>query len=464
VLLDVLLDVLLGELSVISMEFTETSTAGLKREYRVVVPASDLEARVNERLDDLKNRVQLRGFRPGKVPVAHLKRLYGKSAMAEVIEATVNEANSKIIADKNLKLAIEPKVVLPTEQSDVEKVIEGKSDLAYTVEMEIVPPITLVDFKSLKLTRLTADVTDEEIDKAINAIAEQNKPFVAKTEAAANGDRITMSFEGSIAGVPFEGGKGTDVPLLLGSGQFIPGFEEHLLGVKTGDSKTFDVKFPDDYRATTLAGKDATFAVTVSKVETPGEVKIDDDFAKALGLESLAKLKDAVKERIVREHAAASRQKLKRALFDEVDERHNFEPPPTLVEQEFANVWSQVEKDLKDQGRTFEDEGTTEEKARAEYRAIAERRVRLGLVIAEIGERNKIQVTDEQLRSAVMEQVRQFPGQERQIWEYYQKNPNALAALRAPLFEDKVVDFLVELAEVTDKPVSREELFKEDEE
>jgi trigger factor len=447
-----------------SMEFTETSTAGLKREYRVIVPASDLEARVNERLDDLKNRVQLRGFRPGKVPVAHLKRLYGKSAMAEVIEATVNEANSKIIADKKLKLAIEPKVVLPTEQSDVEKVIEGKSDLAYTVEMEIVPPITLVDFKSLKLTRLTSEVTDEEIDQAVKTIAEQNKPFVAKTDGAANGDRVTMSFEGSISGVPFEGGKGTDVPLLLGSGQFIPGFEEHLLGVKAGDSKSFDVKFPDDYRATALAGKDATFAVTVGAVETPGEVKIDDDFAKALGLESLAKLKDAVKERIAREHAVASRQKLKRALFDAVDERHKFEPPPTLVEQEFANVWAQVEKDLKDQGRTFEDEGTTEEKARAEYRAIAERRVRLGLVIAEIGERNNIKVSDEQLRSTVMEQVRQFPGQERQIWEYYQKNPNALAALRAPLFEDKVVDFLVELAEVTDKPVLREELFKEDEE
>ena len=446
------------------MEFTETSTAGLKREYRVIVPASDLEARVNERLDDLKNRVQLRGFRPGKVPVAHLKRLYGKSAMAEVIEATVNEANSKIIADKKLKLAIEPKVVLPTEQSDVEKVIEGKSDLAYTVEMEIVPPITLVDFKSLKLTRLTSEVTDEEIDQAVKTIAEQNKPFVAKTDGAANGDRVTMSFEGSIAGVPFEGGKGTDVPLLRGSGQFIPGFEEHLLGVKAGENKSFDVKFPDDYRATTLAGKDATFAVTVGAVETPGEVKIDDDFAKALGLESLAKLKDAVKERTAREHAAATRQKLKRALFDDVDERHKFEPPPTLVEQEFANVWAQVEKDLKDQGRTFEDEGTTEDKARAEYRAIAERRVRLGLVIAEIGERNNIKVTEEQLRSVVMEQVRQFPGQERQIWEYYQKNPNALAALRAPLFEDKVVDFLVELAEVTDKPVSREELFKEDEE
>ena len=254
------------------------------------------------------------------------------------------------------------------------------------------------------------------------------------------------------------------MPLVIGAGQFIPGFEEHLVGLKAGDSKTFDVKFPDDYRATALAGKDATFAVTVKAVDAPGSVAIDDEFAKTLGLESLAKLKDAVKERIAREHTLASRQKLKRALLDQLDERHKFEPPPSLVEQEFGNVWSQIENDLKQQNRTFADEGTTEEKAREEYRAIAERRVRLGLVIAEIGEKNNIKVTDDQLRAAVMEQVRQFPGQERQIWDYYQKNPNALAALRAPLFEDKVVDFLVELAEVTEKPVSRDELFKEDEE
>ena len=446
------------------MQVTETSSAGLKREYRVVVPATDLEAKVNERLDDLKGRVQLRGFRPGKVPVAHLKRLYGKSAMAEVIEATVREANSKIVTDHGYRLAVEPKVVLPTEEGAVEGVIEGKADLSYTVEMEIVPAITLADFKSIKLTRLTSEVGDEEIDKALQAIADQNRPFVAKTEGAANGDRVTINFEGSLEGTPFEGGTGEDVPLIMGAGQFIPGFEENLAGLKAGENKTFDVKFPDDYRATHLAGKNATFAVTVKAVEAPGPVTIDDEFAKTLGVESLAKLKDAVKDRIAREHTLASRQKLKRALLDQLDERHKFEPPPSLVEQEFANVWSQVENDLKQQNRTFEDEGTTEEKAREEYRGIAERRVRLGLVIAEIGEKNNIRVSDDQLRAAVMEQVRQFPGQERQIWEYYQKNPNALAALRAPLFEDKVVDFLVELAEVTDKPVSRDELFKDDEE
>lgn len=446
------------------MQVTETSSAGLKREYRVIVPATDLEAKVNERLDDLKGRVQLRGFRPGKVPVAHLKRLYGKSAMAEVIEATVREANSKIVTDNGYRLAVEPKVVLPTEEGAVEGVIEGKADLSYTVEMEIVPAIALADFKSIKLTRLTSEVSDEEIDKALQAIADQNRPFVAKTEGAANGDRVTINFEGSLEGTPFEGGTGEDVPLVMGAGQFIPGFEENLAGLKPGENKTFDVKFPDDYRATHLAGKDATFAVTVKAVEAPGSVTIDDEFAKTLGVESLAKLKDAVKDRIAREHTLAARQKLKRGLLDQLDERHKFEPPPSLVEQEFANVWSQVENDLKQQNRTFEDEGTTEEKAREEYRGIAGRRVRLGLVIAEIGEKNNIRVSDDQLRAAVMEQVRQFPGQERQIWEYYQKNPNALAALRAPLFEDKVVDFLVELAEVTDKPVSRDELFKDDEE
>lgn len=445
------------------MQVTETSAAGLKREFRVVVPATDLQARVNERLDDLKGRVQLRGFRPGKVPVAHLRRLYGKAAMAEVIEAAVREANSKIVTDHGFKLAIEPKVVLPSEEGAVEGVIAGKSDLAYTVEIEILPPITLADFKTIKLTRLTAEVTDAEIDQTLQRIAEQNRPFIAKSEGAEKGDRVVLSFQGTIDGQPFEGGAGEDVPLVLGSGQFIPGFEDHLMGIKAGESRTFDIKFPDDYPAKAMAGKDATFAVTAKAVEAPGAVTIDDDFAKTLGLESLAKLRDAIKDRTQREHAAASRQKLKRALLDQLDERHKFEPPPSLVEQEFNNVWSSIEKDLKDQGRTFADEGTTEEKARAEYRAIAERRVRLGLVIAEIGERNNIKVTEEQLNAAVVEQLRQLPGREQEVWDYYRKNPGALAALRAPLFEDKVVDFLIELAEVTEKPVSRDELFKEDE-
>ena len=445
------------------MQVTETAAAGLKREYRVVVPATDLEARVKERLDDIKGRVQLRGFRPGKVPVAHLKRIYGKSAMAEVIEAAVREANTKIVNDHGFKLATEPKVVLSPEEGAVEGVIAGKSDLAYTVEMEIVPPITLADFKTIKIERLTAPVADSEIDQALQTIAEQNRPFAAKAEGAEKGDRVTVSFQGTMNGQPFEGGSGTDVPIVLGAGQFVPGFEDQLIGIKAGESRTFDVKFPEKYPAAAVAGKEASFAVTATAVEAPGAVTLDDAFAKALGLESLAKLRDAVRERIEREHAAASRQKVKRALLDQLDARHKFDPPPTLVEEEFKNVWSTLENDLKQQGRTFADEGTTEEKAREDYRGIAERRVRLGLVLAEIGEKNNIKVTDEQLTQAIVAQARMVPGQEQRLWDYYRNNPAALAALRAPLFEDKVVDFLLELVEVTDKQVSRDELFKEDE-
>jgi trigger factor len=444
------------------MQVTETSADGLKREYRVVVPASDLAAKVDEKIDDLKGRVQLRGFRPGKVPVAHLKRLYGKAAMAEVIEAAVREANSKIVTDNGYKLATEPKVV--PEEGAVEGVIEGTADLAYKVEIEIVPPIELADFKTIKLQRLTADVTDAEVDEALQKIAEQNRPFIGKVEGAEKGDKVTISFQGMLDGKPFEGGSGEGVPIVIGSAQFIPGFEDNIIGMKAGESRTFGVKFPDSYTSPALAGKDATFNVTASTVEAPGTVTLDDDFAKTLGLESLAKLREGVKDRLQREHAAASRQKLKRVLLDQLDERHKFEPPPSLVEQEFTGVWNSIEGDLKAQNRTFADEGTTEEKARAEYRAIAERRVRLGLVIAEIGEKNNIKVTDEQITAAVVERARQLPGQEQQVWEYYRNNPNALASIRAPLFEEKVVDFLLELADITDKQVSREELFKDDEE
>jgi trigger factor len=445
------------------MQVTETAAAGLKREYRVVVPLSELADKVSERLDELKDRVQLKGFRPGKVPAAHLKRLYGKSAMAEVVEAAVREANSKIVTDNNLKLATEPKVVLPTEEGAIEGVIDGRTDLAYTVEMEIVPPITLADFKTIKIERLTAPVEDSEVDQAVQTIADQNKPFAAKDGGAENGDRITVSFVGTMDGVPFDGGSGDDVPIVLGSGQFIPGFEEQLIGAKAGESRTVNVKFPENYQAAAVAGKEASFAVTVKSVEAPGPVTLDDDFAKTLGLESLAKLKEMVRERIQSEHASASRQKVKRTLLDQLDAKHKFDPPPTLVEQEFESVWSTVENDLKQQNRTFADEGTTEEKAREEYRAIAERRVRLGLVIAEIGEKNDIKVSEDQLTQAVIAQARMMPGQEQKVWEYYRSNPGALAALRAPIFEDKVVDFLLELADVTDKQVSREELFKEDE-
>jgi trigger factor len=447
------------------MQVTETLSEGLKREFKVVVPAAELDAKVNVRLDEMKDRVRINGFRPGKVPVGHLKRMYGRSAMVEVIEATMRDANNQIVSERGYKLAADPKVTLPTDQGAIEKVISGESDLDYTMAVEIVPTIKLADFKTIKLTKLFSDVTEAEVDDAIKLITEQNKPYSQKTagEKAAKDDRIVISFAGTIDGKPFEGGSGEDAAVLIGSNTFIPGFEDQLIGISSGETRTLKVTFPAHYMNAALAGKDAEFVVTAKSIETPGKVSVDEDFAKSLGLESLAKLRDAVKERIVREHAGTSRQKIKRALLDELDAKHKFDPPPSLVEEEFNRVWKSVQAEMEKEKKSFADEGTTEEKAKAEYHAIAERRVRLGLVLAEIGEKNTITVTEEELNRAVMEQVRQFAGQEQRVWDYFRQNPQAVAALRAPIFEEKVVDFLLELATVTEKKVAREELYKEDE-
>ena len=447
------------------MQVTETLAEGLKREYQVVVPATELEGKVNARLEELKTQVRINGFRPGKVPVAHLKRLYGRSAMAEAIEAAVRDANAKIVTDGGFKLATEPKVTLPTEQAEVENMIAGKADLAYTVAIEILPKIELADFKGIKLEKLVAEVTDAEIDEAVQQIAQQNRPFGAKPEGAKaeKGDRVTIAFTGSIDGKPFEGGSGDDIVVEIGSAGFIPGFEDQLIGVGAGEARTVKATFPTMYPQQNLAGKDAVFEVTAKSIAAPGPVSIDDAFAKSLGMESLAKLKDAVKDRLQRDHAGVTRRRIKRGLLDALDATHKFAPPASMVEDEFQNVWKAIVGDLESQRRTFADEGTTEEAAKVEYRTIAERRVRLGLVLAEIGERNKIQVTDDELTKAVVEQARRFPGKEQEVWEHYRKNPSAVAALRAPLFEEKVVDFLLELAKVTEKTVSREELYKDDE-
>jgi trigger factor len=447
------------------MQVTETLSEGLKREFKVVVPAAELDAKVNVRLDEMKDRVRINGFRPGKVPVAHLKRVYGRSAMAEVIEAMVRDTNNQIVSERGFKLAADPKVTLPTEQDAVEKLISGQSDLDYTMAVEIVPPIELTDFKTIKLTKLTSEVTDAELDEAVTRISEQNKPYSAKGEGekAAKDDRVVISFAGTIDGQPFEGGSGEDSAVMIGSNTFIPGFEDQLIGIATGETRTLKVTFPAHYPKAELAGKNAEFVVTAKSIESPGTVKVDDDFAKSLGLESLAKLRDAVKDRIGTEHVAISRQKLKRALLDELDTRHKFEPPPSLVEQEFDRVWKSVLGEMENEKKTFADEDTTEEKAKAEYRGIAERRVRLGLVLAEIGEKNTITVTEDEMSRAVMERARQFAGQEQRVWDYYRQNPQAVAELRAPIYEEKVVDYVLELATVTEKKVAREELYKEDE-
>lgn len=447
------------------MQVTQTHSDGLRHEFKIVVPASDLEARLDNRVSEIKDSVRLNGFRPGKVPPAHLKKIYGRSLMAEAIEALVRETNAKIVTDNGFKLAMEPKVTLPEGKDEIESVFTGQSDLSYTVALEVLPPITLADFKGIKIERPVAEVTAAEIDEAVSRIANQNRPYSARADGGkvASGDRVTISYVGKIDGEAFEGGTGDDIVVNVGSNTFIPGFEEQLIGMAAGESRTVNVRFPNNYLAEKLAGKDAVFEVTAKSIEAPGEVTIDDAFAKSLGLETLDKLKDAIKDRLTREHAAASRQKLKRVLLDRLDELHKFDAPPTMVEDEFNNVWKTVLSDLESSGKSFADEGTTEEKAKAEYRAIADRRVRLGLVLAEIGEKNNIKVNDEELSRAAADRARQFPGQEQQVWEYYRKNPQALASLRAPIYEEKVVDFIVELASVTDKPVSRDELFREEE-
>jgi len=447
------------------MQVTETTNEGLKREFRVTLPATDLDARLTERLTEMKDRVRINGFRPGKVPVDHLKKVYGRAVMAETIEQMVRETNTKILTDRGLKLAMEPKITLPEDQSEVENVISGKTDLSYTVAVEVVPQIALADFKAIKLEKIVADVADLEVDEGVRRLAEQNRTYTARPEGAKaeSGDRVVISFKGTVNGEAFEGGSGDSVPVKIGTNVFLPGFEDQLLGIAAGDTRTVNVTFPADYAAEKLAGQAASFEVVAKAVEQPNELTIDDAFAASLGIESLDRLRQAVKERIAQEYTGASRQKLKRELLDKLDVLHKFEAPPSLVEQEFTNVWNTVQADLKSQNRTFEREGTTEDKAREEYRSIADRRVRLGLVLAEIGDKNNIKVNDDEVSRAVMERARQYPGREREVWDYYQKNYNALASVRAPIFEEKVVDFIVELADVVEKKVTKDELFKEDE-
>lgn len=447
------------------MDVTQTTADGLKREFRVVVPAADLETRLSDRLSRLKDQVRINGFRPGKVPVAHLRKLYGRAVMAEAIEELVRETNAKIVTDNGFKLAMDPQVTMPEDKTELEGVVEGKADLSYTVSLEVVPAIELADFKGITLERLVAEVADDEVREATKRLADQNRPFAPKAEdaAAETGDRMVVSFVGRIGGEAFEGGTAEDVPLQLGSGAFIPGFEDQLVGAKAGETRTVTVTFPETYMAANLAGKTAEFEVTVKSVEAPGEVALDDDFAKKLGLESLAKLEEAIRERMKADYAAQSRQKLKRQLLDRLDALHKFDPPPTLVEEEFKSVWETVVSDLKAQNRSFADEGTDEEKAKEEYRGIADRRVRLGLVLAEIGEKNAIKVTDEEVSRAIVERARQYPGREQEVWDFYRKTPAAVASVRAPLFEEKVVDYILELATVTERSVSKDELFKDDE-
>lgn len=446
------------------MQVTETLSEGLKHEFKISVPASDLDAKAEAKLVDLKDKVRINGFRPGKVPVGHLKKVYGRSVMAETIDQTIRDTNTQLFSERGFRLASEPKITMPTEQAEVEEILSGKSDLTYTVAIEVVPPIALADFKSFEVEKPVAEVSETDVDEAIKRIAESNRGYAAKAEGAKaeSGDRVTISFKGRINGELFEGGTGEGIQVVIGSNTFIPGFEEQLIGIGANETRTLNVSFPKNYMNEKLAGQPAEFETTATLLEAPQEVAIDDEFAKTLGLESLDKLKDAARERLAAEFAGATRQRVKRALLDRLDEAHRFDAPPSLVEEEFNMMWNSVKAEMESAGKTFADENTTEDAAKEEYRKIADRRVRLGLVLSEIGEKNKISVTDDEVGRAVIERARQMPGREKEVWDYYRNNPNALAQLRAPIYEDKVVDFILELAKVTEKKVSREDLYKDE--
>ncbi len=446
------------------MQVIETLAQGLKRELKVVIPAKDMEARMNERLAEVKDRVKINGFRPGKVPVAHLKKVYGKSIMADLVNEIVRDKPTEILSGRGEKSATQPEIAMTEDEAEADKILNAEADLEFTVAYEIIPAIELKDVSGIKVTREVVEIADEEVNEQILKIAESARSYESKKGKAANGDRVTIDYLGKVDGVAFDGGKDEDAELVLGSNRFIPGFEEQLVGLKAGDEKVITVTFPADYPAANLAGKEATFDITVKDVAAAQDIEINDELATKLGLESADKLKEIVRGQIESQYGNLTRQKVKRQILDQLDELYQFETPERLVEAEFENIWRQINTDLQQAGKTFADEETTEEEARAEYRKLAERRVRLGLVLSEIGEKAGVQVSDDELQRSLFEQLRQFPGQEKQILDYFKNTPGAAASLRAPLFEEKVVDHLLGEISVTDKKVTKEELTADDEE
>ncbi len=444
------------------MQVTETLSQGLKREYDIFLPASDLAEKLNGQLADLKKKVRINGFRPGKVPVEHLRKIYGKSVMAEVVQEAIADANKKIVDDNHLRLAREPKVELPTDQAAIDAALEARGDLNFKVALEVLPVFEHGDFSQISLERLTADVEEADVEAGLDRVAEERRVYKDKPEGATaeTHDRVTVDFVGTIKGEPFEGGEGRDIQVVLGSKTFLPGFEEQLLGVAVGDKRTIQATFPEAYAVRALAGQTGEFDVTVKALAERQPLALDDEFAKGVGFDSLDKLKEIIRNRIASDFARASRDKLKRQLLDKLDALYSFELPEGLVNQEFDSIWGQVMREQQASGRSFADENTTEEAARADYRKIAERRVRLGLLLAEVGTKADVKISDEEMTQALIARARSFPGQEKQVWDFYRNNQQALAELRAPIYEEKVIDHIIALAKVEERRVSRDELLK----
>jgi trigger factor len=441
------------------MQVTETLSDGLKRGYMVVVPAADIEGRRAKRLAELAKTMQLPGFRPGKVPTAVVKQRYGGAVTAEVLEESVNDATQQVLTDRGLRSAGQPKVELVSGIGDAK-------DLEFTVELELLPEIALPDFAGIELTRLKAEPLPETIDKALEEIARRQRTLedVEEPRPAVVGDVLTVDFLGKIDGEPFAGGAATDADVEVGGGGFIPGFTEQIEGMSPGETRVISVTFPEEYGAKELAGKAATFDIVAKKLKRVVLPPIDEQLAEKLGFEGgLAEVKQAITGQVQREYDNLSRQRIKRALLDALATRASFPVPESMVETEFSQIWQRLEADRKDGKLDDDDKGKDDDTLKAEYRAIAERRVRLGLLLSEIGRTNSLTVTTEELTRAMRAEAGRYPGQEREVMEFFRKNPQAVDGLRGPIFEEKVIDFVLELAKVTDQVVTPEELAREPE-
>jgi trigger factor len=446
------------------MQVVQNTTEGLSRVITVTVPVAELNAKLETRLAEMAPKMNLKGFRPGKVPVAHVKKTFGRDLMGEIVNDAINETSQAALDEIKVRPAAPADMKLT---SDMDKVLAGSDDLAYEMSLEVMPDFTPIDPKTLKLDRPVYEASDEDLDEALKELAGQAKSYEdkkGKTVKAADGDQVTIDYLGKLDGVAFDGGTAEDADLVIGSGRFIPGFEEQLVGAKVGDEKTIEVTFPEQYQAANLAGKLATFDIKVKAIKAEAEAKIDDDFATRLGLESLDKLKDLLRQNLNQQYAGAARFKQKRALLDQLDSAHSFDLPPKMVEAEFDGIWRQVEADKAAGNLPEDDAKKSDDELKAEYKKIAERRVRLGLVLAEIGRANNVGVTDQELNNAIMAEARNYPGQERQVLEFYRQNPNAAAQMRAPIYEEKVVDLIFGEATLTDTKISKEDLLADDEE
>ena len=440
------------------MDVKEIKSKGLKKEFSVTIKINNLKEKKSEKLQNIASKAKIDGFRPGKVPTSHIEKLYGQSVMVEVIEERVSEASKNVLEERNLRAAVKPDVKLVSDMNDV---IEKNKDLVFTLNCEVLPEIKITDFSKIKLNRPVSEPKEKDIKDALDYLAKQNKSFsdVPESTKSRNGDQVTIDYTGKIDDVAFEGGAAKDANLILGSKSFIDNFEEQLIGLKKGDKKLVKVKFPDNYQSNDLAGKNASFEVEIKKVLKAEDSKVNDDLAKNLGMEDLGALKKNLKERIKQDFDSAARMKLKDNLLDILEKNHSFELPESMVNQEFNQMWNQLEQQLKQQKKSLKDLELSEKEIRKNYTEISKKRVCTGLLIAEIGKQNDIQVDDNDINKALQKEMQKYPGQEKEILDYYKKNQDAIRQLTAPVFEDKVIDFILEGVILKDVKVSREDLF-----